>query len=87
MAKKVQLKKSVNGTMQTLYPETSAECVYLNSGDSLQTSYTSLASRLSTLETNYNNLVVQLGINSVYMTTGNNQIMTDGEGSNLVAVY
>ena len=86
MAKKVQLKKSVNGTVQMLYPETSAECVYLNSGDSLQTSYTSLASRLATLETNYDNLVAQLGINSVYMTS-NSQIMTDGEGSNLVAVY
>lgn len=86
MAKKVQLKKSVSGTIQTLYPETSAECVYMNSGDSLETSYSSLISRIGTLETNYTNLINQLGINSVYMTS-NGTVMTDGEGSNLIPVY
>lgn len=86
MAKKVALKKLINQTLETIYPETSAGIVYATSGNTVQYHLTDLIDRVTTLETNYNNLVDQLGINAVYMTS-NNQVMTDGEGSNLVAVY
>lgn len=86
MAKQVTLKKLVNQTMETIYPETSASVVYSASGNTVQYDLTNLTNRVTTLETNYTNLVDQLGINAIYMTS-NSQVMTDGEGSNLVAVY
>jgi len=87
MAKKVQLKYVLSGTLTEINPRTSADNVLLNDGTTVEATLTTMKSTLSSLVSRVNIMEDKLDFDTVYMTDGNGTILNDGSGTNLVAVY
>ena len=87
MARKVQLKKKINGSLYDLYPKTSADVVILNSGDTVEASITSIKTDLSTLQNTLAELMKSINGTSVYLTDTSSQTITDDEGTGLVPIF
>lgn len=87
MAKKVQLKYVLSGTLTEINPRTSADNVLLNDGTTVEATLTTMKSTLSSLVSRVDIMEDKLDFDTVYMTDGNGTILNDGSGTNLVAVY
>ena len=88
MAVSVQMKVVVNEQLTELYPKTSAANVIMSDGSTtVQSAITTLQTNLSALTTKVNTMYDKLFFESVYMTNSNGVTLTDGDGTNLVAVY
>lgn len=87
MAIKIQLMKSVNGTMEALYPKTIATNVVTTTGTTVENALSTLSTNYSNLQTAFNNLVELLEVDTVYAVDNNNNYLTDDDGTKLVSVY
>ena len=94
VTKKIEMKMKVSSDVITYYPKTTADNVYLTDGNTVQSTITSLQSTVSTLSTDLSALITRVNtmydklyFDSIYMTDSNGIILTDGSGTNLVAVY
>lgn len=94
MSKKTQIRKKIDGVLEILHPETESNIVYMGSGNSLESDFSSLSTSVSTLSTNLTNLAAtvtnlmnRLDMEQIYVTDDNDVIVTDDEGTNLIAVY
>lgn len=80
MAKKVELKMLVSNELTSIYPKTTADNVFLTDGTTVQSAISTLQSKVAIMES-------KLYLDTVYMTDSNGNILNDGSGTNLVAVY
>mgnify|MGYP003571256793 CR=1 FL=1 len=83
-AKKTLFQKIINGTLTDVYPKTSALCVYMDSGDSVETTLGNLGSRINALETALADIKTNT---SVYILDSSNNPVTDDDGTGLVEFY
>ena len=80
MAKKVELKMLIDNQLESVNPKTTADNVFLTDGTTVQSAISTLQSKVATIEG-------KLYLDTVYMTDSNGNILNDGSGTNLVAVY
>ena len=96
MAKKVVIQKKVKGSLEQIYPQTSANNVIMSSGKTveetiaeLNSTIATLSSSLTALTTKVNTMYDKLEFETVYSVGSNGSTLTDGSELNLglVAVY
>ena len=94
LIKKVQPAKIINSVEYTLYFKTSADIVIMDSGEtvedtisSLQDTIDDLQDQITALQTAISTMQDKLDFDTVYMKDSNGNILTDGAGNNLTAVY
>lgn len=84
MRKKALFQKIINNVLTDIFPQTSALCVYMDSGETveakigaLETIIGNLQSAIQTIKTN----------TSVYTLDSNNEIIRDEDGTGLIEFY
>ena len=93
MAKKVELRKKINNSVEVIYPKTIATNVYMSNGKTVEARITELQTDLTTLANDWASAKAKLYLDSLYMRNSNGDLLddgstlNDGSGLNLVAVY
>lgn len=90
----IKMQMVVDGELTIFNPTTTAANVELEDGTTVQNAITALQSTVSTLNTDLsaltdkvNKMYDKLDFDTVYMTNNDGEVLTDGSGTNLVAVY